>query len=279
MSARKTVDLTTSLRPHPAFFSFPSMFERTTWVWAFTPAGTAPVRGSEPTWPATKTRGPATTTPEYGGPPGAGGSIRSIMVAAATSSRGINSLAIRRQDLFEFSVSRSESFGRRLMTNARKRQSLPGPEFRIKVAFRVPMDYAFAWCTDYTPDDGRLEGEKYERRIIERSARRVVFEDLEDTKEGWLWNRDVVTLRPPNRWHMDGIASRADVTADYVLSKLPNGRTQLDLRWRRRPRMSGLKQPTKAQREASTLVAWKRFGAAMERDYRRGRGPRSHRKR
>src|SRR5439155_25569898 len=80
MSARKTVDLTTSLRPHPAFFSFPSMFERTAWVWAFTPAGTAPVRGTRPTWPATKTRGPATTTPEYGGPPGAGGSIRSIMV-------------------------------------------------------------------------------------------------------------------------------------------------------------------------------------------------------
>src|SRR6266550_4116615 len=262
MSARKTVDLTSSLRPHPAFFSFPSMFERTTWVWAFTPAGTAPVRGSEPTWPATKTRGPATTTPEYGGPPGAGGSIRSIMVSAATSGRGINSLAIRRQDLFEFSGSRSESFGRSFMTNARKRPYLPGPEFRIKVAFRVPMDYAFAWCTDYTPDDGRLEGEKYERRIIEQSARRVVF-----------------TLRPPNRWHMDGIASRADVTADYILTNLPNGRTQLDLRWRRRPRVSGLKQPTKAQREASTLVAWKRFGAAMERDYQRGRGPRSHRKR
>ena len=106
------------------------------------------------------------------------------------------------------------------MTNARKRPSLPGPEYRIKVAFRVPMDYVFAWCTDYTPDDGRLEGEKYARRIIERSARRVVFEDLEDTKEGWLWNRDVVTLRPPNQWHMEGIASRADVTADYVLSNI-----------------------------------------------------------
>src|SRR5437763_12673992 len=171
MSARKTVDFTTSLRPHPAFFSFASMFERTTWVWALMPAGTAPVRGSEPTWPATKTRGPATTRPEYGGPPGPGGSIRSIMVSAATSGRGINSLAIRRQDLFEFSRSRSESVGRSLMTNARKRPSLPGPEYRIKVAFRVPMDYVFAWCTDYTPDDGRLEGEKYARRIDRKSTR------------------------------------------------------------------------------------------------------------
>ena len=164
------------------------------------------------------------------------------------------------------------------MAKTRGRRSPSGPEYRIKVAFKVPMDYAFAWCTDYTPEDGRLEGEKYVRRIIERTSRRVIFEDLEDTKDGWLWNRDVVTLRPPNRWHMDGIASRADVTADYFLTTLPNGRTQLDLRWRRRPRVPG-KQLTKKQREASTLVAWKRFGAAMERDYKAGRGPRSHRTR
>ena len=164
---------------------------------------------------------------------------------------------------------------RETMKARKSRQARVGPEYRIKVSFRVPLDFAFAWCTDYTPDDAKLEGEKYERKIIERSARRVVFEDLEETKDGWLWNRDVVTLHPPNRWHMDGIASRADVTADYVLANLPNGRTQLELRWRRRPRMAGVRQLTKAQREASTLRAWKRFGAAMERDYRRARRTRA----
>jgi hypothetical protein len=147
-----------------------------------------------------------------------------------------------------------------------------GPEYRIRITFRVPLEFAFAWCTDYTPEDPKLEGENYQRRILERSQRRFVFEDLEEAKEGWIWSRDTVTLRPPNRWHMDGLGSRADVTADYVLTRLPDDRTQLELRWRRRPRMRVAKPLTKAQREASTLRAWKHFARAMERDYRRSRG-------
>jgi len=143
-----------------------------------------------------------------------------------------------------------------------------GPEYRIRVSFRVPLDFAFAWCTDYTPDDAKLEGDSYVRKIVERTARRVVLEDLEDTKDGWLWSRETVTLHPPNRWHMDGFGSRSEVTADYVLSTVPDGRTQLDLRWRRRPRMRVAKPLTKTQREASALRAWKRFGTAMERDYK-----------
>src|SRR6266550_3230412 len=81
---------------------------------------------------------------------------------------------------------------------------------------------SFAWCTDYTPDDAKLEGESYQRKIIERSRRRVVFEDLEETKDGWVWGQDVVTLLPPDRWHMDGVGNRRDVTADYKLTKLPD---------------------------------------------------------
>lgn len=146
-----------------------------------------------------------------------------------------------------------------------------GPEYRIRVTFRVPLTFAFAWCTDFTPEDASLEGEAYTRKIIERTPRRVVFEDLEEDDRGWIWTREVVTLRPPNRWHMDGVGSRRDATADYVLSSLPDGRTLLDLRWRRRPTVREAKTLTKAEREASMLRAWKRFGAAMERDYTRSR--------
>lgn len=149
------------------------------------------------------------------------------------------------------------------------RQRAWSPEYRIRVAVRVPLEFAFAWCTDYTPEDASLEGESYERKIIERTARRVVFEDLEESKDGWFWSRDVVTLRPPRRWHMDGTGNRRDVTANYLLTSLPDGRTQLELRWRRQPKGPEAKKLTKAQREADTLRAWKRFAAAMERDYRR----------
>lgn len=158
----------------------------------------------------------------------------------------------------------------RKTTSRRKRGS---PEYRIRVAFRVPREYAFAWCTDFSPQDASLEKEKYDRRVIERTPRRVIFEDLEDTEGGWIWSRDIVTLRPPSRWHMEGHGNRRDVVADYQLTDLKDGRTQLELRWKRFPLVRAGKELTKAQREASTLQAWNHFAAAMERDYREGKQP------
>lgn len=156
----------------------------------------------------------------------------------------------------------------------KKRRDSPrwvGPEYRIKVSFQAPLDFAFAWCTDYTPDDGKLEGESYVRKIIERSPRRVIFEDLEEARDGWTWSREVVTLRPPDRWHMEGIGNKRDVMADYVLSRLPDDRTQLELRWRRRPNDPREAKVSKARREANARRAWKRFGDAMEKDYEQTR--------
>src|SRR5439155_2509258 len=77
---RMPADLTTSLRPHPFPIRFPSEFDWSTWVRGIARVGTAAARGEQLTRTVTKASGPATTTPEYGGPPGAGGSIRSIMV-------------------------------------------------------------------------------------------------------------------------------------------------------------------------------------------------------
>src|SRR5437764_1257194 len=121
------------------------------------------------------------------------------------------------------------------------------------------------------PGESVLLREMGDVKVIERSSHRVIFEDLEESDDGWNWSRDIVTLRPPNRWHMDGIGNRRDVTADYVLSPLPDGRTRFDLRWSRRPKVPEAKKLTKAEREASTMRAWKRFAAAMEQDYRRSR--------
>src|SRR5205823_7166879 len=91
MSERKTVALTTSLRPQPTFDSLASMWARRFWVWARNTDGGVPVFGSVPTCPETKTNGPAATAPEKGDFPGAGGSIRWIMVSGTAKIwRGIN---------------------------------------------------------------------------------------------------------------------------------------------------------------------------------------------
>jgi hypothetical protein len=157
-------------------------------------------------------------------------------------------------------------------------ETWPGPEYRISVSFRAPVDFVFAWCTDYTPGDAALEKEKYQRKIIERTRRSVVFEDLEESRDGWDWSRALVSLYPPNRWHMDGIGNNRDVVADYALSRLPDGGTRLDLRWKRRPHEPEATRLSKAQREAASTQAWKRFASALERDYKQSGRARTKRR-
>lgn len=137
-----------------------------------------------------------------------------------------------------------------------------------KVTFRAPLRFVFSWCTNFQPSDSKLEKENYVRKIIKRTPRSVVFEDLQEMQDGWSWQRAVISLRPPNRWHMDNFGNRRDVKADYILSSLAGDRTQLQLRWRVRPKTPAAAKLTKAERERSVASMWRKFAAAMEKDYR-----------
>jgi hypothetical protein len=145
----------------------------------------------------------------------------------------------------------------------------PGPEFHVTAEFRAPIEYVFAWCTDYRPDDARREHDSYDRRIVSRAPDQVVYEDLGDQDDGgWWWARHTVTLRPPNWWHSDSVGSHREVSLDYRLTALGPERTRLDLTWRRRPTALGAPKVSKRALERSTTAAWVHFAAALERDYR-----------
>lgn len=148
----------------------------------------------------------------------------------------------------------------------------PKPVYEVRATFDAPLEFVYRWCTDYTPQDARLEGEDYERRILRRARSEVVYEDLEESKQGWFWARHVVRLMPPNRWHSDSVGSHRATSLDYRLSRLPGKRTQLILRARRRPYGIGGKNPSKSEWERSVAAAWKKFGRAIERDYKRAGG-------
>ncbi|MGA7923759.1 MAG: hypothetical protein WCA77_07275 [Thermoplasmata archaeon] len=145
----------------------------------------------------------------------------------------------------------------------------PGPTYEMRAEFRAPLDFVYRWCTDFTPQDAQSEGDDYSRRILQQSARQVVYEDLYDTKDGWRWSRHVVRLMPPNHWHSDTVGSHRAYSLDYRLSKLAGHRTQLTLRARRRPYGIGGKNPPKSTWERETGKSWKNFAAALERDYER----------
>jgi len=150
----------------------------------------------------------------------------------------------------------------------------PRPTYEVRAKFRAPLDFVYQWCTDYTPQDARYEQEKYQRRILRRNSREVIYEDLEETKQGWFWSRHVVRLHPPNRWHSDSVGSHRAFALDYKLTKLPGNRTQLTLKARRRPYGIGGKNPSKSQWERSVARSWRIFGRVLERDYDRSRGKR-----
>src|SRR5207302_10806365 len=94
----------------------------------------------------------------------------------------------------------------------------PGPEYRIRVSFRAPIDFVFAWCTDYTPGDAALEKETYQRKIIKRTPRAVVFEDVDESKDGWDCTRLVVSLGHQSVGDLEGAGIIHAVLHVYIYS-------------------------------------------------------------
>ena len=140
-------------------------------------------------------------------------------------------------------------------------------EFRLR--FRAPLPFAYAWCTDFTPDDPALRGEEFTRRILATKPRHVTFEDLYDEPSGWMWSHYVVTLRPPRRWHAEAVGSHRTWSIDYELSERPGGSTEFWFRGVRRATALAGKNPPKARLERELRAMWRKFGRALEKDYRK----------
>jgi hypothetical protein len=163
------------------------------------------------------------------------------------------------------------------MTTEGERSSWPGPEYVVRQRFHAPLEYVFDWCTDFSTEDPALEKEAYERRVLTREPRHVVYEDLYPSPEGWMWSRQEVTLRPPDRWHMESVGNRRKVIADYALRSVAPGVVELELRYRRRPSLLKFTKLPKLPTERGARAGWGNFARALERDFRRSSTPKRRR--
>jgi len=145
--------------------------------------------------------------------------------------------------------------------------------YAIRRVFRVPADFAYAWCTDYTESDPELHGEEGSRKILRKTARQVVYEDLSETPDGWMWSRYTVTLKPPLAWSAKAVGNYRTWQLEYRLKPRPDGTAEFTLRGRRRPTMLATQNPARATLERELDTLWRRFGRAMEREYRQQRRP------
>ena len=140
--------------------------------------------------------------------------------------------------------------------------------YRVRATFRAPIKYVLNWCTDYSSKDAALEQDDFQRRVLQRSKNRVVYEDLYDTPSGWMWSHWTVTVHPPNLWHGESVGSHRRWSVDYRLKSLADGRTELTLTGRRTPMGVATKNPPKADLERGLTQTWRHFSKALDRDYR-----------
>lgn len=143
-----------------------------------------------------------------------------------------------------------------------------GTVYRIERSFGVPLAFAFRWCTDYTPEDGKLAGDGHLRRILRKSPRITVFEDLYDYPEGWFWSRQTVTLHPPNRWTARADGNYRTWDLEYSLRRIDDTTTRFRFWGLRRAAGLGTRNPPQRAMKKELGDMWSNYARAMESDYR-----------
>lgn len=138
--------------------------------------------------------------------------------------------------------------------------------FVVELPIHAPPEFVYRWCTDFRDDDPDLTEGGFERRIIARSARRIVFEDLEPRPHGWAWARAVIALHPPDRWNLTLNGNVQKIRAQYLLTPEPSERSVLTMRFdvRRIVREHSARLETRH----SVQDYWLRLVPQIERDWR-----------
>lgn len=157
------------------------------------------------------------------------------------------------------------------MANSRQPPATSGRWYEVETTFRAPIEFAFRWCTDYSPADPRIERDTYTRRILSRGRRTVVYQDLGDHAGGWFLNLQTVTLHPPSYWHAESVGNYRTWSIDYRLRALPDGTTRFRFRGFRTPTPLDKDPPRADAVQENLRELWQRFGRALEADYRRSR--------
>jgi len=144
---------------------------------------------------------------------------------------------------------------------------------RIQVVKLVhaPVDYVYAWCTDYRGDDWRVArpGTRPRFRVVSLSARRVVRIRL--TNHGRTEPDiavDLIRLEPPHRWHTDQIDEEELETVDYQVTRVGHATTRLEVRVT--DRWVTPKFLSRAETARRVSGAWDRYVGMIESRHRSG---------
>ena len=87
---------------------------------------------------------------------------------------------------------------------------------RVSKTINAPLEYVFDWCTDFSENDPKITGSKSQRRILEKTKKRVIYAQLYKGEDGSEKVAvDIVTLKAPTSWHLDYFGEEDDETGEY----------------------------------------------------------------
>lgn len=142
---------------------------------------------------------------------------------------------------------------------------MPQSAYGISLAIDAPLTYVYDWCTDFTDDDPKITGAPYTRHVIEKTKKRVVWIQrytIDGTvKEGVR----IVTLSPPDSWHLESINEEVYRIGDYILSSSGRERTKLKIKIKARYKTNEPKSTLSLKQNLSE--DWDKYKAALVKDY------------
>jgi hypothetical protein len=134
---------------------------------------------------------------------------------------------------------------------------------RVSKTVNASLRYVFDWCTDYRDDDPHIIGSKRQRKILGKTKKRVVYVEIYDGDDGKRKiGVDIVTLTPPNSWHLDYYGDDFDEAGEYKLKSLGRGKTRLDMLFKEKWRIADFPSPDEQNEQSSKI--WDKYIAALE---------------
>jgi hypothetical protein len=138
--------------------------------------------------------------------------------------------------------------------------------YEASKVFHAPLDFVYAWCTDFREDDPKMVGSSNRRHILERTKKRVVWA-VEKKGKPLTDPIRVVWLAPPDSWHLETCGDGSEV-GDYKLTAVGPSKTRLDMKflvtYSKKDEVE-----TKESWNKDTKNHWDSYARHLEKDYAR----------
>jgi len=102
--------------------------------------------------------------------------------------------------------------------------------YRFSKVIEAPLPFVYDWCTDFREDDAGLTGSQTKTAILEKTKTRFIMTDSYMQKGKPAESVTVVSLKPPNAWHLDYAGNEAESeVGSYKLTRLGAKKTKLEM--------------------------------------------------